>query len=329
MRTHSLSFVVVAALLAGCGKSAPEASSSTSGAPGATDGGPAAAGSGSAAPADSYGAPIGVPFPTEQIIAAINKEHKQPYAGPKGTLKGVIRIDGDPSPDSKLKFQARCTDATATYGKLFRVGLGEGPGKPLADALVTVTGYHNFVPARDEAVKIPFQRCAPPKRTYAVTTGQRIEVSNLDHGTGDSYLPYLDGSTARAVMVAVPQGAPIKLYPGIGPAHYMLRDQLPSGLLADVYVLNYPTHDVTGLDGQYEIKDIPVGHLRFTVALPVLDKTEAKEIDIKEGDNTLDVTLHFDVKKDLPDARPAASGAPGASSAPGAKPPKPSGKSIP
>ena len=320
--------LLVAALLAGCGKSSPGAAPAGSASASPGDSGAAAA-SDSAAPANSYGAPIGVPFPTEQIVAVINPKHEAPYAGPKGTLRGVIRIDGDPSPDTGLKFQPRCADSAATYGKLFRVGLG----KALADTMVAVTGYgdRGFVPARDEAVKIPFHRCVPPKRTYAVTTGQRIEVSNLDRGTGDSYLPYLDGSPNRGVMVAIPQGAPIKLYPGVGPARYMLRDQLPSGLVADVFVVNYATHDVTGLDGQYEIKDIPVGHVRVNVLLPVIDKTEARDLEIKEGDNTLDVTLHFDASKDMPKARPAGSGAAAAGVAPAGAPSavKPAIKKLP
>ena len=76
-------------------------------------------------------------------------------------------------------------------------------------------------------------------------------------------------------------------------------------LVADVFVLAYPTTDVTGLDGQYEIQGIPVGKVKVTAYLPVLAKTVEKEIEIKEGNNDLDLMLSFDAKKDLKGPEPA------------------------
>jgi hypothetical protein len=292
---RSPAFFLGAALLAGCGKGngAPAPSASASGSASA-DGGE-----------DTYGVPIGGPINVAKVVAAVNPKHEVPYAGPKGTLKGTVRIEGDPPPDTGLKFPDKCKDSAATYGKLFRVGLD----KVLADTLVAVTEYgdRGFVPAADEAIKVAIHRCAPQKRTFALTFGQRIEVSNLDKL--DSYLPYLDGTSTRTVMVATPEGSPVKLYPpGPSPSHYMLRDQLGSGLVADVFIVNYATIDVTGLDGQYQIKGIPVGKVRVNAFLPVIGKSEGQEVEIKEGDNTLDFTLHFDAAKDLPASKPAASG---------------------
>ncbi len=232
MRTPAL--LLGAALLAGCGKS------------GCGEGSPAAVGSASAsasAPASAssasaFGLHIGGSFPVDKVLAAVNPDRKPPYAGPKGTLKGTIRMDGDPPPDSGLKFIDRCKDSEAAYGKLFRVGLD----KALADVLVTVTNYgdRGFVPAAEESVKVAIHRCAPTKLTYAVTYGQRLDASNLDKTA--SYMPYLNGAGTKTVMVAVPGGDPVKLYPtGPSPAHYMLRDQLDSGFAAHVFVLNYAT----------------------------------------------------------------------------------------
>ena len=286
MRAHPSVFVLVLAALAGCSKST------------------AAPAPASSAPlsASAYGIPVGLPTGAEKVVEAVDPLHQPPYSGPKGTLRGTVRIDGDPAPDSDLKFPDRCKDSPATYGKLWRVGLD----KALADAMVAVTGYTGFVPASDEAVKITIHRCVPPLRTYALTYGQRLEVVNLDER--DSYLPYLDGTPVRNVMVAIPHGSPVMLYPSVtSPAHYMLRDTLESGLVADVFVLNYATHDVTGLDGHYEIKNIPVGKVKVNALLPVIGKGEGKEIEIKEGDNTLDFTLHFDAAKDLPKPKAAAS----------------------
>lgn len=316
MRHLSVGVLLLPALsLAACDRSSPTPTPAASG---------SAVGS-AAAPVETYGVPVGIPGGPDRVVEAVNARHEKPYAGPRGTLKGHVRIEGDPPPDTNFKFQPNCKDAAATYGKIFRVGLEHA----LADAMVTVTGYQGFVPADAEAQKTTIKGCAVPKRTITLTYGQRLEVANLDKG--DSYLPFLDGAASRAVMVAVPSGAPVKLYPLEPVAHYMLRDQMPSGLVADVFVLKYATHDVTGLDGQYEIKGIPVGKVRVDAFLPVIVKSEGQELEIKEGDNTLDFTLKFDAKKDLPGPAPtaSASAAPAPAPAPTAAPLPPGADPLP
>lgn len=305
-RLIAIGLGVMATLLAGCGKGKQDAAPAGSASGAAPASSSNASGSASAmSSAHAYGVPVGIPL-ADQVVAVVNPKHQQPYTGPKGTLRGTVRIDGDPPPDSGLRFPRRCRDSEATYGKLFRTGLDNA----LADALVAVTGYgdRGYVPADDEAFKITLHRCVPSKRTYAVTFGQRFEVSNIDKDT-TTYIPYLDGANSHAVLVAVPQGEPIKLYPnGPPPKHYMLRDEMDSGLVADVFLVAYATHDVTGLDGKYEIKNIPVGDVRVDALLPVIEKSDGKTVHINEGDNTLDITLHFDATKDLPKVAPASSG---------------------
>ncbi|MFT3769993.1 MAG: hypothetical protein QM820_31585 [Minicystis sp.] len=304
MRTFFLG-ALLGLTLAGCeSKPAPPA-------PAASASSAAPAPSGSAA-VETYGVQVVIPGDAKRVVDAVNPKHEKPYAGPKGTLKGRVRIEGDPPPDTNLKFPPNCKEAQATYAKLFRVGLDNA----LADAMVAVTGYDGFVPAAGPAAKAPIRGCAVNKRTVVMTYGQRLEVANLDKL--DSYVPFLDGAPSRAGMVAVPGGEAVKLYPP-EPGHYMIRDTMPSGLVADVFVLKYATHDVTGLDGQYEIKDIPVGKVQVNVFLPVLNKSQGQAFEVKEGDNTLDITFKFDAKKDVPGAAPAGSGS--ASAKPAAPPP--------
>jgi hypothetical protein len=274
-----------------------------------SDATPAPAGSASAALAPSASAPTAAdvakrptPLDPADVAKVVNPKGEAPYAGPTGTLRGTIRIEGDPPPETGLKFPEGCGEGAATYGKLFRVG----QDKALADAMVAVTGYAGFVPAREEAAKITIHGCAFNRRTLVVTFGQRIEVANLDQ-TG-AYMPYLDGASMLAIMAAIPQGEPIRLYPQ-QPGHYMLRDQLPKEfLVSDVFVLAYPTTAVTGLDGQYEIKGIPVGKVTANAYLPILSKTVEKQLEIKEGENTADFTLSYDRAKDLkPKTAPSSS----------------------
>src|SRR5262249_23090560 len=173
----------------------------------------------------------------------------------------------------------------ATYGKLFRVG----QDGTVADVLVGVTGYSGFVPAREPAKKVTLRGCAASQRTIALTYGQRIEVSNVD--TLRPYMPYLDGGAAPAVLLAVRAGDAVRLYPQeVG--HYLLRDELPKPwLTADVFALKYATLDVTGLDGRYQISGIPAGKVRVSAFLPAIERKVEKDIEIQQGDNTLDLAF--------------------------------------
>jgi hypothetical protein len=128
-----------------------------------------------------------------------------------------------------------------------------------------------------------------------VSYGQRVEVANLDRL--EPYMPNLDGAPFTAVMVAMPQGDPVTFTP-LQPGYYQLTDKLTKPFLkADVFVLKYATHDVTDLDGRYEIKGIPVGKVFSAALLPALGQDSKKQIEIKEGDNTLDFELRFDLEK--------------------------------
>ena len=214
----------------------------------------------------------------------------------------------NPPPDTGLSIPAKCNEAQMTHGKLFRVG----QDKTLGDVLVAITDYTGFVPAKAPAEKVTIHGCALSKRTVAMAFGQRLEVANLDQV--DSYMPYLDGAPSKVVMVAPPNGDPVKLYPP-EPGHYLIRDQLPNPfLVADVFVLAYATHDTTGLDGQYEIKGVPTGKVKLSAFLPALNKVVEKVIDVREGNNTVDLTMTFDAKKDLaPGAAASASAGPAGS----------------
>jgi hypothetical protein len=251
--------------------------------------------SGSAAASPSASAPkgvvVGIPAPPEVVAKEVNPNSAEPYSGPTGTIKGVVRIKGDPPPATDFSFPSGCGEAASTYGKWFRVG----QDGTVADVLVAATGYDAYVPPREEAVKVTMRGCALSTRTVAATFGQRIEVSNLDKI--ESYMPYLDGAKFRAVLVAIPGGDPVKLYPQ-EPGHYIIRDQLPKPFMtADVYVVKFATHAVTGLDGMFEIKGVPVGKVRVNGLLPALDLTAEQMIEVKPGDNVVDLTLEFDRAK--------------------------------
>ncbi len=221
------------------------------------------------------------------------------YKGPTGTLSGTIRIKGDPPPEHAFTYPKECGGAAATYGKLFRVGL---EGSTLADAIVAVTKYAGFVAPKQDKVAITIRNCSYSTRSIAVTDGQHIEVKNLDPLT--SYVPHLDGARLPALSVAVPRGKSIKLYTRKA-GRYWLRDQMGRKfMVAHVFHFRFATTDVTKLDGKYKIEGIPVGKVEVSAMLPAakLLSTTKAGVQIKAGDNTLDLELVFDAKKHTPES---------------------------
>ncbi len=271
-------------------------------------GGPPASGSAAAGsvvaaarplPEVSGPVPVGIPVPVDKVAEAVNPKGAAPYSGKTGTITGRVTYAGDPPPDGEAHIPPKCAEASATYGKLFRVGQDQG----LGDVLVAVTNYDAFVPAPGTAATVTGQGCAASQRTIALTFGQRLEFSDKD--PSEAFMPYLDGAPSRAIMVALPHGSPVRLYPP-SPGHYLIRDQLPKPfLVADVFVLKFATFDVTGLDGHFKVPRVPLGKVRVDAFLPALGKHLGKEIDVQEGDNAVDFELSYDKANDKLPPRPS------------------------
>jgi hypothetical protein len=250
----------------------------------------------------------GLPAPVEQVSRTVNPRNLPVYAGPTGNVSGVVIMTGNPAPatpEHLAKVKGACPEAREAYGHLFR----EGMMRSVADVLVAVTGYEGYVPAREPKQTVAALGCAFNTRTIAITFGQTIDVVSKD---GEAYVPNLLGSKMQAQLLALPGGAASTLYPP-SPGHYLLTDDIKLFMLADVFVLSYSTHDVTGLDGRYQIKGIPVGKARISALLPSTQALVEKDIEIKAGE-TLDLplSLKFDAKAPAPSssASPAPSAAP-------------------
>jgi hypothetical protein len=250
----------------------------------------------SAAPTTSFkpAAPVasGLPAPVEDVSRAVNPQNLPAYTGPTGNVRGVVTAAGDqapPTPEHLAKIKDACPEARQAYAHLFR----EGMMRNLADVLVAVTGYTGYLPAKEPKVTVAARGCAFSTRTVALTFGQAIDVVSKD---SEAYVPTLLGSKMTAQLLALPGGAPSTLYPP-APGHYLLSDSIKVFMVADVFVVSYPTHDVTGLDGRYEIKGIPAGKARISALLPSTHAVIEKDIEIKAGETLeLPLSLNFDAK---------------------------------
>jgi hypothetical protein len=308
------SVVLLATLVGGC-KSRPAASSGAQdgGAEGAASAGfPFEGGTIARIFVDAGPAASGIPVAASKVEARLNPSHLPPYKGPTATLEGVVTASGDPPPKRDVTIPFACAEAYATYGKAFR----EGTGRTLADVMVTVTEYKDFVPAASDAQAIKIHGCAYDRRTVVMTYGQHLEVFNT--GPKESFLPTLLGANMPAQMAALPHGDAVKLYPGeVG--HYLLSDDAKHDWMsADVFVVPYSTHAVTGLDGHYRIEGIPPGKVKISMYAPAIDVhlhgdfgiasvTQEREIELKPDETTkVDFVLPYKTPKPRPKPKPEA-----------------------
>jgi hypothetical protein len=247
-------------------------------------------------PSSSAAAALLQPIPSAYIEAALNPGHEKPYSGPIGSVRGVVHVAGDRAPDQPevlaqiAKSHDKCEAAPAFYGKLFR----EGPGRELADVLVAVTNYKGFVPPTGDVKVVTARGCAFESRTIAMTFGQRLEVKN--RGT-EAVVPSLSGTTQAALVIAFPGGDSVKLFPP-RPGEFLLQDQTHPFATAHVFVLKYPTMAVTGIDGTFEIKDIPVGDVVVSAYLPATQSRVSSPVTVVAGEAAkVDLTIQFDASK--------------------------------
>jgi hypothetical protein len=220
-------------------------------------------------------------IPAASVSAAINPSNLPAYSGPTGIVEGTVLVKGPDAPDVPDLNVHNCPAAIDTYGKLFRAGPARADGlRPLADAVVVVTGYAGaYIPVSSNVKRVAITpNCGFRERTITATFGQRIEVVN------DSKIPFgpfLDGVQRPAVMIAPPEqnGDPVKIYPP-QPGHYYMRDEMQPYVKEDVYVLLQPLHTVSDLTGHYRIEGVPVGKLKVAAQLGAISAETHADVEV-------------------------------------------------
>jgi len=178
-------------------------------------------------------------------------------------------------PETAAKIPEDCPRALELRRKLFRQGIN----RSLADVLVTVTEYTGYLRPRSDAVRVEAKGCAFDANVTAMVYGQHLEVFNRD---GKAYMPRLIGVPSYALRVAMPGGGPVPIFPP-DPGRYLLVDETRDYMRSELYVLNYPTFAVTGLDGAFEISGVPAGDAKVTAYSPALGKVSEQRVKIQAG----------------------------------------------
>jgi hypothetical protein len=275
VRTQGLAFVTVS-LLAACrpgggATSGPTQESEDASARAATD---------ASNPFVSVTNALGLP--NASVAAVVNPMNLPSYTGPTGSVEGTVLVRGPDAPDVANLDVHACPAALDTYGKLFRAGPRQKDGsRPLADALVIITGYSGYyLPEKNDAKRVTIRAgCGYPTRTISLTFGQRIDIAN---DSALPFAPYLEGAAHMPMMIAPPQqrgGEPAKVFPPRAD-YFPLRDQLQKYVHEDVFVLRQPLHAVTDVQGHFRIDGVPAEKLNIGARLGVLLGEAAKDVEV-------------------------------------------------
>lgn len=214
----------------------------------------------------------------ESVEKSLNPQGLPVYSGPVGVVRGIVSVSGDPPPlmpERANKIPESCSRALEFERKLFR----QGVDRTLADVLVTVTEYQGYIKPQAESVRTEAKGCAFDAKVTALVYGQRIDVFNRDP---QGYLPRLIGVPTYTLRVAMPGGNPVPVFPP-SPGQFLLVDETRDYMRSEVYVLNYPTFDVTGLDGAFEISGVPAGDVKVTAYSPALGKLSEQRVRVQSG----------------------------------------------
>ncbi len=280
--------------LVGCKKSAPEDAKKNSPAPAATSA-QSVSDEKSADPVAQASAKevrkLASVLPKDELVQpVVNPRKLEPYTGPTGTVRGVVRATGDTAPelpDVVAKMDRNCTTSKSTFGRLFR----EGKDRQLADVLVAVTGYEGYVPKTTENVDVEAEGCAWDRRTVALTYGQRVSIVGKDNRP---YVPEILGQPTPAQLFVLPTAPVVDLAPQ-RPGRFKLVDSMRLYNVAELFVVPYRTVDVTDLEGSFEISGIPVGDVTVNALLPQTGVVGEKKVTVEEGKTT---TIEFELAFD-------------------------------
>lgn len=228
------------------------------------------------------------PAAAPSVIASyLNPGNLPAYTGATGILEGTVYVRGPAAPALDPPAKSSCKNVR-DY-RLFREGPADADGRrPLADAVVGVTGYSGFwIPPKGDSVEVHVKDCAFDHRTYVLTFGQFLQVKNDEAlNSGTFYAPKLIKDVAASQMIAAP-GNSVKIY-FRKPGRDLLVDVMGHGhLYADVYAAVHSLHVVTDAAGHFILPGVPVGEYDATAMHPAFDDGGVKQkLTFKPGETT-------------------------------------------
>jgi plastocyanin len=208
-----------------------------------------------------------------------------------GSIKGTVLFEGEPPTQPKLKRDSdpKCSKDRADEAIVVAKG-------KLRDVVVRIkngtTGHHD---APATPVVIDQQDCMYTPRVVGLVAGQKLAVKNSDntfhnvHGT-------LVGKDLWNKPQA-PKSADLSLDPSTAKPDEVvgLQCDIHGWMKAYVAINDSPFFAVTGSDGTFEIKDLPIGDYTLEAWHPTLG-TKTMKVSIGKGKRG-DVSARFSYKQ--------------------------------
>ncbi|APS00209.1 hypothetical protein [Pajaroellobacter abortibovis] len=240
------------------------------------------------------------PIQTSPVQASVEQEinpaHLPPYQGFTGCIKGRITVQGVLPPPPSRSPSTQCPPLSA-YSKSTSQAK-----RPLADAIVIVTGYADFyIPEKQKSKLITIESCETIPRIITLTMGQDLNILNQ---SSLIFAPTLSQGLNSFAAVAIKGGEPIRLSPS-RPGLMHLIDRLGDSFLnIKLYIFRHPLHTSSNSEGEYTLQGIPLGKLNVTAHATSFIGEQTQLIQMQEGPCQ---SVHFSFQAPAPTTRQSGS----------------------
>ncbi len=217
-----------------------------------------------------------------------------------GDVTGTITLNGVPPAESVNEQIASNPDCGKLHSEPVKTKFFvTDADKHLADVVVVVQDISGkSTGASAEPMVLDQKNCEYFPYIAAVQTGQKIIVKNSDpvfHNV--DVVPLADGNKASAANKAQGPGAPdFTLSFPSAETFLKLKCDVHPWMFSYLTVVDSPYYAVSGKDGSFKISNLPAGHYKIEAAHRKAGKV-VKEIDVKDGANTLDFTMEAPAAK--------------------------------
>jgi hypothetical protein len=175
----------------------------------------------------------------------------------RGTIRGHVRLTASAVENELIRMNADPMCAEANRGKRVSdtTALVAADGS-LGNVLVQLQGEFPDAPARTDAVLVDQVGCVYLPRVVGLQVGQPLQVRNSDPG-----LHNVHGTQAGAdgFNVGQPVAGIVNTFKPASEGVLRLRCDVHGWMVAFVGVVRHPYFAVTGVDGTFELRDVPRG----------------------------------------------------------------------
>jgi plastocyanin len=207
-------------------------------------------------------------------------------------ITGTITLEGTPPPEKVNEFIAANPDCSKLHSApVMTQFYVVGPNKGLKDVVVTIQNAPKSSGADAAPLVLDQKGCEYYPYISAVQVNQKITVRNSDPLLHNVHvIPMVDGNTEQNKAQA--PGSPDLTISFPAPEAFLrIKCDVHPWMYAYVTVVDNPFFAVTDKDGKYKISNLPPGKYTIEVDHRKAGK-ETKEIEVKDGDNTADFTMH-------------------------------------